>query len=105
VSLPVRFSAEARSEFEDAAAWYEQQRPGLGYAFIDAVDATITLLVDWPLSGAPIDGLGADLEVRRAPVSRFPYHLAYLVADDHLRVLAVAHDRRRPRYWAARASR
>lgn len=105
MSLPVRFSAEASAELEDAAVWYDEQRPGLGEAFIDAVEAAIVLLVDWPQTGTPVDGLAADLDVRRAPVSRFPYHLAYLIADDHLRVLAVAHDRRRPRYWAPRQSR
>ena len=42
---------------------------------------------------------------RRAPVSRYPYHLAYLVADDEIHVLPVAHDHRRPTYWTGRASR
>lgn len=61
MSLPVRFSAEASSEFDDAAAWYDEQRPGLGHAFIDAVEATIARLADWPRSGAP-EGLAADVE-------------------------------------------
>ena len=38
LSLPVRFSAETASELDDAAAWYEDQRPGLGQALIDAVE-------------------------------------------------------------------
>ena len=28
--------------------------------------------------------LSEDLEVRRVPVARFPYHLAYLVTDDNI---------------------
>jgi plasmid stabilization system protein ParE len=104
VSLAVRFSAEAAAELDDAAAWYDEQRPGLGTAFIDAVATAAASLANWPRSGAPVAGLAADLEVRRAPVGRFPYHLAYLVTDDHIRVLAVAHDRRRPGYWRSRAS-
>lgn len=43
-----------------------------------------------------------DLDVRRVPVSRFPYHLAYLVTPEEIHVLAVAHDRRRPIYWSGR---
>jgi hypothetical protein len=37
------------------------------------------------------------------PVSRFPYHVAYLVTTDQVHVVAIAHDRRRPIYWSARA--
>jgi plasmid stabilization system protein ParE len=103
VSLSVRFSAEAASELDAAADWYDDQRPGLGAAFIDAVGSTIAQLADWPRSGTPVAGIPTDLDVRGAPVARFPYHVAYLVAEDHLRVLAVAHDHRRPGYWARRA--
>lgn len=105
MSLPVRFSAEAASELDDAAAWYDDQRPGLGDTFIDAVEVTLALIADWPGAGAPVAELPADLDVRRAPVVRFPYHVAYVATDDHVRVLAVAHDRRLPGYWNPRLSR
>ena len=60
------------------------------------------LVADWPGTGAAIEEVGDDLAVRRARVQNFPYHLVYLVTDDVVYVLAVAHDRRRPRYWRAR---
>lgn len=104
MSLSVRFSAEAASEFDAAASWYNDQRPGLGATFIDAVESVIARLAEWPRSGTPVAGIPPDLEVRGAPVARFPYHVAYLVAEDHIRVLAVAHDHRQPSYWAHRAS-
>lgn len=103
MTLAVRFSAEAEAELELAAAWYQDRRVGLGEEFLDAVERTIDRVAEWPLAGRLIEDLPADLEVRRAPVDRFPYHLAYLIEADHLRVLAVAHDRRRPLYWAPRA--
>lgn len=96
MTLTVRFSAEATAELDDAVTWYDGQRAGLGDAFADAVEAAVALIADWPFSGARVDGVPAVFEVRRAPVARFPYHLAYVVAGDHLRILAVAHDRRRP---------
>jgi hypothetical protein len=37
MSLPVVFRAAAQAEFDAAAAWYEEQRPGLGGDFVDAV--------------------------------------------------------------------
>lgn len=104
MSLPVRFSAEAESELDAAMAWYDEKQPGLGGAFIEAVDAALGMLAEWPGSGVPVPGVDAGLEIRRVPLARFPYHLPYVVIEDHVRVLAVAHDRRRPGYWARGAS-
>jgi hypothetical protein len=43
-----------------------------------------------------------DLPVRRLAVRRFPYHVVYAEAAQELRVLAIAHDRRKPGYWRKR---
>lgn len=104
MSLPVRFAAEAAAELDAAATWYDEQRPGLGDTFLDSVESALRILSDWPESGAPVPRIGADTNVRRVPVERFPYHLPYIVVDDHIRVLAVAHDRRRPHYSTRRGS-
>jgi plasmid stabilization system protein ParE len=101
VSAEVRFSADAVAELEAAAAWYEERLPGLGDAFVMAVDAALSRVADWPRSGSSIPAAG-DLDLRRVPVARFPYNLPFLLLDDGVRVLAVAHDRRRPGYWMAR---
>jgi plasmid stabilization system protein ParE len=42
------------------------------------------------------------LGVRRVPLKRFPYVVAYLETDAAIRVLAIVHDRRRPGYWLSR---
>jgi plasmid stabilization system protein ParE len=70
--------------------------------FLDAVEATVESVASWPASGTKVEGLAEALDVRRAPVSRYPYHLAYLVAEDEIHVLAVTHDHRRPTYWTGR---
>ena len=46
-----------------------------------------------------VRGLPADLTVRRRAVTRFPYHVVYLELESHIRILAIAHDRRKPGYW------
>jgi toxin ParE1/3/4 len=79
-----------------------RRREGLGLAFLAGVDQAVSSATRWPRAGSPIDIEDADAEVRRAPVARFPYYLAYLVADDVIHVLAVAHERRRPQYWTGR---
>lgn len=70
---PVTLHAEAPAELE-AALWYDEQRDGLGVQFLAAVDRTIQHAVAWPRSGVTVEGLSADLLVRRVPVSAFPYH-------------------------------
>ena len=103
MNTPVRFGPEATTELEDAVRWYEQHRAGLGLRFLTAVDDAVESIARWPRAGAPIAGLEA-LDVRRVPVSRFPYHVAYLITSERIEVLAIAHDRRRPMYWRERAA-
>ena len=102
MSRPVAFEPEASYELETAALWYEDQRSGLGQTFLAAVDRTVDHLATWPDAGTLVPGVPAHLEVRQMPVVRFPYRVAYLVTSRELRVLAVAHARRRPGYWRSR---
>jgi plasmid stabilization system protein ParE len=101
LSLPVRVGEEAEAELVDAASWYESHREGLGAAFLGAVEATVARIAEAPRVGSMVPSL-ADPDVRRRPVQRFPYHIVYMELPDHLRVLAIAHDRRRPGYWMGR---
>lgn len=76
---------------------YNEQVPGLGDDLVNEVEAAVQRAVAHPDSGTP-DVVGA----RRMRVRRFPYSVVYAPRGDQLIVLAVAHDRRRPRYWPAR---
>lgn len=98
----VRFEDEADAEYRAAGRWYEERREGLGLEFFDAVDAALDQIVRLPHAGALATRLPADLPVRRAPVARFPYHVIYVEVKATIRVLAVAHDRRKPGYWKRR---
>ena len=100
-----RPEAEASAELEDAAVWYNAQRPGLGLEFVEAVDAALAQIAAWPAIGRPVPGLPEDVPARRFPVHRFPYHIAYLEWHGVIRLLAFAHDRREPGYWFSRITR
>ncbi|MDE0801990.1 MAG: type II toxin-antitoxin system RelE/ParE family toxin [Acidimicrobiales bacterium] len=100
MSPAVRFVPAARDELREAAAWYEERRSGLGDQFVDAVEVALELIVDWTAAGTPVE-IGAH-DVRRLSVIGFPYHLPYRVVGDWIEIVAVAHDRRRPAYWAGR---
>lgn len=98
----VRFDDEADAEYRFGGRWYEARRESLGIEFFDAVDAAIDQIVAMPNAGAQVRRLAADLTVRRRAVMRFPYHVVYLELPTHIRILAVAHDRRKPGYWKDR---
>jgi len=42
--------------------------------------------------------------IRRAVMHRFPYLIAFEGHADHVLVLAIAHGKRRPLFWLARAT-
>lgn len=98
----IRFEDEADAEFREAGRWYESRRAGLGIEFFDEVDAALRRIVAFPRAGAPVPRVPGHLPVRRLAVNRFPYHVVYLDTPDALRVLAIAHDRRKPGYWKCR---
>jgi plasmid stabilization system protein ParE len=102
VKHSVLFESEAAAELADAAHWYDDQHPGLGSAFLAAVEATVDEIDRWPDASPLVAGTPVDLLVRHAIVRRFPYRVAYLVVGDAIRVLAIAHTRRKPRYWIHR---
>ena len=98
MNVRLRTESEASKEIEEATLWYDDRRPGLGAEFLDCVDLTLRRIASWPDAGAPIHGLPENLHVRRVPVGRFPYHVVYVMSSGTIRILAVAHDRRIPRY-------
>jgi plasmid stabilization system protein ParE len=46
MTLPIVFRRVARNEFDEAADWYEQRRPGRGAKFIAAVEAVLSRIAE-----------------------------------------------------------
>jgi len=99
---PLRTEPEASTELEEAAVWYEGKREGLGFEFLGAVDAALEFVTHFTQAGSSLPFVPKDLPVKRVPVRRFPFHVVYLETSEAIRVLAFAHDRRRPGYWLSR---
>lgn len=97
MTFPVIFHHLAEEELNEAAAYYVEARPGLGEAFISEIQRAVELIRISPLAGRAVDK-----DVRWWVVKRFPYSVLYRVRDDHIRILAIAHQKRRPFYWRER---
>lgn len=95
---------EAEAELGDAVAWYDEQRTGLGDELLVEVHEALGIIVESPETWPRWPGAPPRIPpIRRFPLRRFPYAIAYQVHPLLLTVLAIVHGRRRPLYWARRA--
>jgi plasmid stabilization system protein ParE len=95
--MRLSFFEDALAEIEESRAWYRARSESAEAAFLHEIDHAVRLVQDapyrWPafLSGT-----------RRYVFPTFPYSLVYLIEDEIVNVVAVAHDKRRPGYWRKR---
>jgi toxin ParE1/3/4 len=93
----VIFHPLAEQELLDAVSYYEEQETGLGLEYLGEVEHAVNFLMRYPEAGAKVKG-----SIRRLTLPKFPYSLLYRVLEEQIRVLAVAHHKRKPQYWVDR---
>jgi len=101
VTKPLLLAREAEADLDEAMTWYEERQPGLGERFLTAVKATLRRVARNPGLGSQPPGVGDD-DARRSLVKKFPYAVVYYETATEIRVIAVAHGRRRPGFWRGR---
>ncbi len=92
-----RASAPSGRRIDRAASWYEQEHPGLGNTFVQAVTSAFSVIANQP-SAFPQVGRGA----RRFIVHRFPYVIIYRLKNEAVVVYACIHSHRDPERWRER---
>jgi plasmid stabilization system protein ParE len=92
---PAVFHRHAEEELDDAMAYDESRRLGLGLSFHAEVERAVQLIERDPERWA----VYKNTAYRRCSVKRFPYVLYYLRLDPCARIAAVAHQKRKPGYW------
>ena len=88
------FTKLAERELEDAMRYYEVESTGLGKRFRDEVRKAALRIAEYPLAWSVERG-----DIRKCLLHKFPYKLLYAVEDDHIVIIAVAHQHRKPDYW------
>ena len=92
-------SPDAEEELNLAAAYYRAQvSAAFAAAFLDEFERAAGLIVEHPGLGTP-----TSRGRRLMPLRRFPFSLLYRPVGQEILISAVAHQRRRPGYWASRA--
>lgn len=99
---PVRLGPEAVAELTDAAAWYESREPGLGDRLLGEVERMLPRLGTRPKSFPRLQDTAPDLDVRRALLPHFPFGLVFVELKAEVRIVAIAHAKRRPGFWLYR---
>lgn len=102
MTKPVRFDREAEEELAAAVDWYESQRHGLGLDLLEVIEDAISRIGKAPLQFPLLPSIPSELGARTCSVKRFPYSVVFLELPTEIRVLALAHTRRRPGYWRSR---
>lgn len=93
------FHPEALRELEEARAWYRERSSSAEEGFVEAFEHAVE-----QVTLAPLRWPRYKARARRFVFRRYPYSLVYRTYGEQVRILAVAHDKRRPGYWLARVT-
>jgi plasmid stabilization system protein ParE len=93
----LRLLTPAKLEVISASEYYEGEQVGLGEGFWLELDAHL----QWILQNPTLPRLRRGL-YRRVNLDRFPYHIAYILREEEIVVVAVPCSYRKPEYWIDR---
>lgn len=96
--MKAEFEPAARQELMESARRYLTEA---GAIQAEAFEQEALRVVDLLLR-LPEIGTRGRRHSRSMPLRRYPYSIHYRIEPDVIRILAVAHQSRRPGYWAKR---
>ena len=87
--MKVRFTPKALTDIQRVTFWYEEQRKGLGSAFMLSSEAALATVQRNPEIYAKVEG-----DTRRVVMKHYPYGIFYSVEPEGIIVIAVFHSSR-----------
>lgn len=88
---------QAEREFAESVAYYESKEPGLGRRFRDEVVHAAERIARNPgLARLRAKGY------RRYNLRVFPHYITYVIREETVWIVAIAHGYRRPEFWLSR---
>ena len=73
------------------------ESPGLGEVFLEDIERGFRRIREHPDAATAVAP-----GIRKLVLTRFPFAIIYATPADTIRVLAIAHQRKRPYYWRSR---
>jgi len=98
-SIDVDVHPLAALEIDEADDWYSSVNPNVAAKFREAIYVALVRIGEQPLAFPVVEA-----PLRRCVLRGFPYVILFADSAVRIRVIAVAHTRRRPGYWKDRTS-
>ena len=92
MSYALEIQQEAVSDIQEAFEWYEIQKAGLGFEFIEEVENALANISEHPKFYTAINRF-----FRRIKIKRFPYLIIYEIENDLVIINSVPHARKKPK--------
>ena len=89
--MKLRYTDKAKDDLELAFAWYERQRRGLGFEFLDCVENAIISILENPEMYKIHYSIFKGCLIRR-----FPFSVFYTVEDTEIVVHSIFDNRQEP---------
>lgn len=89
--MKLRYTDRAKDDVELAFAWYERQRRGLGFEFLDCVENAVKSIIENPTMSR-----NHYSNFRGCVVRRFPFSVFYTVEESAIVVHSVFDNRQDP---------
>ena len=97
--MRVRVLSPAVDEIAEAALWFDSQSQGLGTEFWQAIDDTLCKIEKNPTRFTKSEFATPEIDLRYAYQSRFKYVVHFVIEQNEVQVVSVAHAARKPGYW------
>ena len=90
--MMLRYTDRSRDDLELAFSWYERQRRGLGFDFLDCVESAIQNISTYPEMYQI-----RYRDFRGCPIRRFPFSIFYTIEQNEIVVHSVFDNRQDPK--------
>jgi len=93
----IELLAEAQLEIDEAFDWYLLRSARAAQGLLRELDRAMSFIRTSPNACSPFEA-----GTRRLILTTYPYSLVFRQVGQRIEVLALAHHKRRPRYWIGR---
>jgi plasmid stabilization system protein ParE len=90
--MKLRYTDRSKDDVELAFAWYERQRRGLGFEFLNCVEAALQNIIHYP----EIYPIRYSC-FRGCPIRRFPFSIFYTIERNAIIIHSVFDNRQDPK--------
>lgn len=100
--MKIKWLTAARYDVEEAAAFYDERRAGLGDEFLAILRESLQRIKANPKAFSFLETASPPSVYRRLLTPRFPYVVIFRESGNEVVIVAVAHASRDPTYWRDR---